>query len=417
MRVFLKICAALLIAANAVSAATETPAKDFIERGASFYARGDYASAKELFKQVKLDGSQESGVAAFFLGSIYANEGSTDAFKLLEYAVKYAPKGMDATAAVQCARFALLNGKPEIAESTLSKFATPDASADTIWYYSSALWAVGKKDSAKNLFLESLKKNFASISAVGVDVFIDARLSKNDFAEAMDISGLEASNGVSLGRLQILKGEKITPPQAELSLLGQIEKIDQLRASGDENFDVQALEKSLSEYSQAPFSWRAALILSEYYTAKKDYEKGLAFAKTAQFLAPPEMAYQGRLLIAEADALRFLKKYADADAVYLKVVMNKAARGELAAEATYKTGLNWFEQGEWGKAHAYFERVFVLYFKYEYWGARAYYYAAQSLYSLGLRREANATLSEYFRRAKDRSSPIFKSAMEYYRSI
>ena len=354
MRVFLKICAALLIAANAVSAATETPAKDFIERGASFYARGDYASAKELFKQVKLDGSQESGVAAFFLGSIYANEGSTDAFKLLEYAVKYAPKGMNATAAVQCARIALLNGKPEIAESTLSKFATPDASADTIWYYSSALWAVGKKDSAKNLFLESLKKNFASISAMGVDVFIDARLSKNDFAEAMDISGLEASNGASLARLQILKGEKITPPQAELSLLGQIEKIDQLRASGDENFDVQALEKSLSEYSQAPFSWRAALILSEYYTAKKDYEKGLAFAKTAQFLAPPEMAYQGRLLIAEADALRFLKKYADADAVYLKVVMNKAARGELAAEATYKTGLNWFEQGEWGKAHAYF---------------------------------------------------------------
>ena len=134
MRVFLKICAALLIAANAVSAATETPAKDFIERGASFYARGDYASAKELFKQVKLDGSQESGVAAFFLGSIYANEGSTDAFKLLEYAVKYAPKGMDATAAVQCARIALLNGKPEIAESTLSKFATPDASTDTIWY-------------------------------------------------------------------------------------------------------------------------------------------------------------------------------------------------------------------------------------------------------------------------------------------
>ena len=198
MRVFLKICAALLIAANAVSAATETPAKDFIERGASFYARGDYASAKELFKQVKLDGSQESGVAAFFLGSIYANEGSTDAFKLLEYAVKYAPKGMNATAAVQCARFALLNGKPEIAESTLSKFATPDASADTIWYYSSALWAVGKKDSAKNLFLESLKKNFASISAVGVDIFIDARLSKNDFAQAVDISGLKASNGASL---------------------------------------------------------------------------------------------------------------------------------------------------------------------------------------------------------------------------
>ena len=80
-------------------------------------------------------------------------------------------------------------------------------------------------------------------------------------------------------------------------------------------------------------------------------------------------------------------------------------------------GLNWFEQGEWAKAHAYFERVFISYFKFEYWGARAYYYDAQALYSLGLRRDANATLIEYFRRAADRKSEIYKKAREYYNSI
>ncbi len=416
MRIFLKMFF-VLAAAGAAFAESGGTAKDFIERGASFFARGDYAAARELLSQVELDGSAESGMAAFFLASIGANEGAADAFKLFEYAAVHAPGDMKITAAVQCARIALLNGKPEIAEKSLAGFAGGGASPEVAWYYSSALWRLGKKEEALKNFRGPLEKYFSDPSAIGVDVFIDARISKDAFAEAVDAAGLKPSNAASAARLEILEGKKITPAQPGLSLFCQIEKIDQIRAGGSDDFDAAALEESLSKYSRAPFSWRAALILSEYYTSKKDYEKGAAFAKTAQFLAPPEIAYQGRLLIAEADALRLMKKYSEADAVYLKVVMNKKARGELAAEAVYKTGLNWFEQGEWAKAHAYFERVFISYFKFEYWGARAYYYDAQALYSLGLRRDANATLIEYFRRAADRKSEIYKKAREYYNSI
>ena len=416
MRIFLKMFF-VLAAAGAAFAESGGTAKDFIERGASFYARGDYAAARELLSQVELDGSAESGMAAFFLASIGANEGAADAFKLFEYAAVHAPGDMKITAAVQCARIALLNGKPEIAEKSLAGFAGGGASPEVAWYYSSALWRLGKKEEALKNFRGPLEKYFSDPSAIGVDVFIDARISKDAFAEAVDAAGLKPSNAASAARLEILEGKKITPAQPGLSLFCQIEKIDQIRAGGSDDFDAAALEESLSKYSRAPFSWRAALILSEYYTSKKDYEKGAAFAKTAQFLAPPEIAYQGRLLIAEADALRLMKEYSEADAVYLKVVMNKRARGELAAEAVYKTGLNWFEQGEWAKAHAYFERVFISYFKFEYWGARAYYYDTQALYSLGLRRDANATLIEYFRRAADRKSEIYKKAREYYNSI
>lgn len=416
MRIFLKIFFSAA-AAGAAFASGGGAAKDFIERGASFYARGDYASAKELLSQVGLDGSAESGIAAFFLASIGANEGSADAIRLFEYAAAHAPGDMKSTAAVQCARIALLNGRPETAEKSLAGLAVGGASSEIAWYYSSALWGLGKKEEALKYFRGPLERRFADPSAVGVDIFIDARISADAFAKAVDIAGLEPSNAVAAARLEILEGKKVTPPQPELSLFGQIEKIDQIRAGGSGDFDAPALEASLSRYSSAPFSWRAALILSEYYTSKKDYVKGVAFAKTAQFLAPPEIACQGWPLIAEADALRLMKKYSEADAVYLKVVMNKKARGELAAEALYKTGLNWFEQGEWAKAHAYFERVFISYFKFEYWGARAYYYDAQALYSLGLRRDANATLIEYFRRAENRKSEIYKKAREYYNSI
>lgn len=417
MRFFIKI---LFACASIGSAFADTAnvgsAKDFIERGASFYARGDYSAAKELLAQVKLDGSAESGIAAFFLASIEANEGGVEALRLFEYAAKHAPKGMNEIAAIQCARTSLLNGKAELAKKALDKFATKECSSEVAWYYANALWELDKKNEAKKFFGATLEKDFDDISALGVDIFIDDRISKNAFAQSLDISKLKNSGVVAVSRLEILEGKKITPPQGELSLLGQIEKIDQQK-SDEAEIDAQALEKSLAKYSQAPYSWRAALILSEYYTAKKEYQKGVEFAKTAQFLAPPEMAYQGRLLIAEADALRLMKKYNEADSVYLKVVMNKKTRGELAAEATYKTGINWFEQGEWAKAHLYFERVFVLFFKYEFWGARAYYYDAQALYSMGERRDANATLLEYFRRANERKTQIYKDAQQYYRSI
>ena len=423
MRIFVKIflfaaaCHGAFAAGTADSGNSAT-AKDFVERGASFYARGDYAAAKELFRQVKLDGSQTSGIAAYLLGSIYANEGSPDAFKMLEYAAAHAPDGMDVAAGVQCAKISLINGKPEIAKKSLEKFASANpADAQVAWYYSQSLWELGEKSQAKRFFESALKKDFGEISAIGVDIFIDAKISGDEFAESIDISGLRGDSAVAVSRLEMLSGKKITPKQSDLSLLGQIEKIDQNLRGGAGDFDVAALEESLKKYSSAPYSWRAALILSEYYTSKKEYEKGAVFAKNAQLLAPPEIEYQGRLLIAEGDALRLMKKYAAADSAYLKVVMNRHAKGEIAAEATYKVGINWFEQGDWAKAHVYFERVFVLYFHFEYWGARAYYYDARALFSLGERRDANATLIEYFRRAKDRKSEIYKEARKFYNSI
>ena len=94
--------------------------------------------------------------------------------------------------------------------------------------------------------------------------------------------------------------------------------------------------------------------------------------------------------------------------------MNRKARGEALAESIYKTGLCYFEQSEWADAHVCFERVFVAFFRYEYWGSRAYYYDVQARYTLGHRRDAHATLLEYFRRAKDRNSPIYKAAKKYY---
>ena len=117
------------------------------------------------------------------------------------------------------------------------------------------------------------------------------------------------------------------------------------------------------------------------------------------------------------DSLRMQKKYDAAREYYLKIAMNKASRGEPIAESLYKVGVCWYEQGQWGKAHAYFERVFVAFFRYEYWGSRAYYYDARALFTLGLRRDANATLIEYFRRAKDKNSKIYKMAREFYDKI
>ena len=413
MRVSLKIFLTFLLLATHFASASS---KDFIERGADFYSRGDYASARELFKQVKLDGSAESGIASFFLGAIDAYEGSITAFEKLEYAIKNAPEPIKIQALEQYAKVAILNDKSQEAEKIFAKYAPKEPPSSMFaWLYASILWNVGKKQEALTLWCDTLQKDFSNPTAFGVDAFIDAYLSGDEFAKAVKID-LSATTPVGVSRLEMLEGKPITPAFNELTLLGQIEKIDSQGGSSAE-FDVALLADSLRKNSRVPYAWRAALIISEKYFALKNYSEALKYATTAQFLAPPEMEYQWRPLIAEGDACRLMKKYSDAESAYLKVAMAKRFKGEPVAEALYKTGLCWFEQGDWAKAHAYFERVYIAYFKFEYWGSRAYYYAAQSLFSLKLRRDANATLVEYFRRAKDRQSEIYKAARAYYDKI
>ncbi len=388
-------------------------AADFFANGLRYYVRRDYDSAREMFKNSESEEGDIGKQSRFYLASIAAFKGEKNAYDLFSSLLKNPPKDKLNLIAGELAKFASANGEYARLVDDLKPI-VDSGKTDTLvdWYYAEALFQSGKIEESKKFWSRILQENFDSISAIGVDMFVDSYILGDKFAKLFDISELLKNTPVAQSRLSMLKGEKVTQPQSEIGLFAQID----LAESG-EKIDNKLLAETLYKYRDAPFAWRGALALSTNYFREKKYELAETFARDAELLAPPEMDIQRFCLMALADSLRLQKKYSDAIYYYEKIYMSPRMGGETAAEAIYKAGICYYEQGDWGNAHVCFERVFVLYFKFEYWGSRAYYYDAIALYSLGERRDANATLLEYFKRAKDKKSDIYLKAKEFYDKI
>ncbi len=429
MRVCLKLflalffCAAILRADDAATSDFDADAaREAIEKlpeetqvflkGLDFYSRGDYAAARALFEAVPADGSQRASLAAYYLANISAFEGEEGARALFERAIENPPPKMRAEILRRFAQYEYANKDYAHAVGLLEPIAAETDDTLAKWVYANSLWHAGEKEKAEAFLSAFVKEYFGDVSAAGVDAFVEAYLKGDKAANGFDISALKADNSVSTARLEMLKGEKITPPQNEISLLAQI-----MRYEAGQKTDAALLEESAQKYASAPFAWRAYLALGEIEFKKGEYEKAGELAIRSEQSAPQRLLYQAKPLMLLGDSYRMRKMYDDARAAYLEIAMNRDSRGEPHAEALYKTGICWFEQRDWAKAYAYFERVFVGYFQFEYWGSRAYFYGAQSVYALGDKRGGNSVLSEYFRRAKDKDSAIYRQAREYFDDV
>lgn len=402
----------ILLLISAAFACAES-ASEFMRKGMEFFLRGDYDSAKQMFINVKDADSQTLGASAYYLGAIAANAGDDAAYKYFGEAINSAPEEIKKSALLQYVKFAIANANWKGAISAVEahpKIAEGDS--QLAYLYADALYESGNKGGAKAALEKMLSDNFEKKGSIGADMFADSFAKGLPLAKSVDLSKLPASDPAAKARLEIASGKPVSQPQAEISLLAQA-----LLAAQGGKVDAELLKSEAKELRASPFAWRAAFELANMEFKNKDYTAAETYAKDAQLLAPPDIGLVYPVIMLRADALRLQKKYDDACHLYLKIAMSKECRGEPQAESLYKTGLCWYEQGEWGKAHAYFQRVFVGYFKFEYWGARAYYYDARALYSLKLRRDANATLVEYFRRAKDKNSQIYQEAKKFYDQI
>ncbi len=383
---------------------------DFFAKGLRYYLRGDYDSAREMFKN-SVDAEGDVGAQSrFYMASISAYKGEKSAYDSFAALLKNPPKDKINAVAFELAKFASANGEYKKLYDDLKPVVESGKSDSLVdWYFAEALVNLKKEAEAKSFFEKSLQKYFTSPDAIGVDMFVESYIADDKFAKSFDISTLPNSTSTARARLEIMCGENVSQPLQEVSLFALIDV-----AESGAQFDKKLLSDSVFKYRYAPFAWRGSLALSVISFREKNYKLAETFARDAELLAPPEMEYQRYCFLALGDALRLQKNYSEAIYYYQKIYMAKRMGGEIAAESIYKTGLCYYEQGEWGNAHRCFERVFVLYFKFEYWGSRAYYYDARALYSLGLSRDAKATLVEYFKRTKDKKSEIYLQAKEFY---
>ncbi len=409
MRLYLTFFAALF----AVSALFAESQAEFFASAMKFFLRRDYPAAKEMFRQTENAEGQYGALSRFYLASIAANEGDKNAYDLFERSLKNPPKDSLCRVAAQYAKFAIANSQYKRIAAALAPIVGAGKSDSLVdWYYAYALYESGEKAKASEFFAGAIKKYFGDANAVGMDVFVEAAADGEPFAKSFPADSLPVSTDVGRARAEIFGGKKITVPQDKTSVLAQI-----VLAESGADVDEKLLASEVYKFRDAPFAWRGSLVLARIAIEKKRYAQAEIYARDAELLAPLDFESLMPVYMTLGDACRLVKKYDDARYYYQKIFMRRKVYGEPAAESLYKTGLCWFEQGDWSKAHAYFERVFVAYFNFEYWGSRAYYYDARALYSLGLSRDANATLLEYFRRAKDTKSEIYKEAKSFYSQI
>lgn len=176
---------------------------------------------------------------------------------------------------------------------------------------------------------------------------------------------------------------------------------------------ISTPDGSVSLSGEEILSWNAACKNYELALNKldeKDYENALYLSQQAVKLAPEKVFERWAILILRGDVLRFAGKYEEARSFYLKVALDKHYSGAIQAQALYKTGLSYYDQKEYLKAHPYFERVYVLYYKLEYWASRAYLYDAKAFYKLGQYKFTYNILREYLYKAKIREGAIFEEA-------
>jgi len=420
MRIFVIFCLFLISAAGAYCGGAADSSPQYFVKGFQFYARGDYPAAAEMFRQVSPEDAKLYPSALYYLGCIAANGGDENAYALFEKAARLADNQQERQRAlVQYARFCFANSKFMQYLDFAKNFAA-DSDSESAFNYAYALLKSGQTDAAAADFKALLNAGIDSPLALGVDMYIDALKTDKKFAAAIDnlkdkidISKLSAKTDCGKARLDIMHGGKIEYPQAGLSLYAQ----SVLAEQSPNLANVEMLANAAYKFRDSTLAWRAMAALGKIYLERGDIKNAEICARETLRLSAPESLGYWRGCILLGDCQRLSKNYEAAQSEYQKVFMNRHARGEVLAESLYKCGLSWFEQGKWAEAHAYFQRVFVAFFRYEYWGSRAYYYDAQALYSLKQRRDANATLLEYFKRAKDRKSEIYKAARKYYNEI
>lgn len=430
--------------------------------GAKFYTKGDYMSAFALFREIPPESRHylPSLYLSANIGSIEGGIPKSEVYGIFERIFKN-PKSEKKTqiaAALQFSRFARVNDDFDILSATLKEFLreqTLESEEEKLlsWHLIDANCRLALKnaDASGNLMkmaLENLwilfKENEGNPDSLASDMVIYTALGDSDYIHAispisMSVQEKDRMNAekeyrkfvknflekriknetpkdgdsiCSLTRKALVLGEfsdeKFLEHQAELSLYAQINL---------KNPDINILEKKLRKTPFVDYWWRAAYLIAEHFFDLKNYGAAVMWAESSANVAPVEMNARWKIYMLLGDAFRLSGRPAESKDCYMRISESRKCKGEPSAEALYKIGLIAYDEKEWAVAYKYFERVFIAYFHFEYWGSRAYYWAAMCHKNLGNNDAARSVLVEYFRRAKDRKSKIYTEADQLSRFL
>ena len=290
MRFYLTL---LFFLAYAFTSFAEDYAKLFT-KGYQFYLRGDYPSAIEMFKQIPQTDGELFAQSAFYLGSIYAYQGSENAYNLLKIAVLNSTNTTNKQNAFNSfARFCMVNKKyKDVVDVSNTAEKTKWLSAENLFYVSQAHFYLGDEKASKNILEAVMQKYINDADCVGIDMFINAWLSSEDFTKCIDVQSLKNSlknlTQAGLARIAILEKKSITQAQKDISFFAQIILAEQ----NSKIIDKKLFEEEIYKNRNAPFAWQGALILGKIYFNQK---KLLSDTKYFVIMKTVSLRRKGRL--------------------------------------------------------------------------------------------------------------------------
>ena len=375
------------------------------DAGVYAYANGDFKTARERLMKVEYKNDKASRFADFLLSAIAANEGDEElARERFDRAFKNLPEGNELNLAKNFAAFCDINGFYKYEAETLKPFYKSHADlvmSDSMlaWQFAKALMEAGDGALAKDILLGLFDKYAADASAAGVDkILFDGRA-----CEILKGSIGDYPEGIGQARAKIIKGETDDLRLPENATVGLALKFLQLKKPVSE----EQLNAALESDENSEFAWEAWYALAASMFEEGRYEIAYAEAMRAQTLAPDSLEDTWKIAILMGDCLRFQKKFGEAREEYSKIALQRKMQGEPAAEAIYKCGLAYFEEGKWAEAYDCFQRVFVAYFGFEKWSSLAYYYGAKAQLELKNPVGARNVLREYLKHAKHKDTPMY----------
>jgi len=164
------------------------------------------------------------------------------------------------------------------------------------------------------------------------------------------------------------------PDQARELLRGAAEEAPESEAAAEALFVWAGLEAAVGEIGRARDLYRR---LAENY---------------------PERPKAREAVLAEGDMLRRNGRPAEAREAYQRVLERREWRGEAWAEATFKIGLCFRDEGALGQAQGFFERAYLAYGGIAPWGPRAYLESGKVLEKRGEIESARRTYERFLER-------------------
>ncbi|MFI3291192.1 MAG: hypothetical protein R3Y46_04835 [Opitutales bacterium] len=207
--------------------------------------------------------------------------------------------------------------------------------------------------------------------------------------------------------------EKLNPEKDKANASLDVSNPDERPYIESQDGSVRLYEDKINLWNSACEFYELALV---EFDAKK-YDDALYLIEEAIKYAPEEIYEKWSMYMLKGDILRFAGKYEEARKAYMKISTETDYIGIRHAQAIYKIGLSFYDEKEWHKAHPYFERVYVAYFKMEYYASRAYYYDAKCFIHLDKKDISLRILREFFLVMKQKDTPIYLQAQALNREL